>query len=541
MEKQSEKTSGKSTPMKRLRWVLIFGALVVLIGGLASLWWISRGTDSSNEQSGTFTVRRGDLHITVTESGDIEAIDSIDIKSEVEGRTTIISIVDEGTIIAPEDVNNKVLVELDSSNIKEKLTQQEIKFLSAEASYTDANESLDIRKKQNDSDIKAGQMKVRFALMDFKKYLGEAVAGKLIEDAVNASNRPIDITSLLEDTNSLGGSASHQKLKELKDNISLAEEEFLQAQDTLMWTRKLYEKEYVSQTDLERDKLKVQTLEFKKERAEIALELFKRYDFPKEVEKLLSDYTEAGRELERTYARCRSKLAQAQAKLESAEATYSLQKELLEKWRKQLEACTIKAPAPGQVVYSSSMMDRWERRRYPIEVGAEIRERQKIISIPDTSRMKIEIKIHEMWVDKVQPGQKAKITITAFPDKIFTGKVLKKAPLAAPEEWLNPDLKVYATDVSIDGTHDFIKTGMSAKVEVTIDELKDVISVPIQAVLNIRGKKVCFVLNRSAPEQRQVETGAFNDSFVEIKSGLTEGQKVLLNPPRLIDSENKNK
>jgi len=537
VEKQGVKTAGKSTPMKRLRWILIFGALVVLIGGLTSLWWISRGTDSSNEQYGTFTVRRGDLHITVTESGDIKAIDSIDIKSEVEGRTTIISIVDEGTIIAPEDVNNKVLVELDSSNIKEKLTQQEIKFLSAEASYTDANESLDIRKKQNDSDIKAGQMKVRFALMDFKKYLGEAVAGKLIEGAVNASNRPIDITSLLEDTNSLGGSASHQKLKELKDNISLAEEEFLQAQDTLMWTRKLYEKEYVSQTDLERDKLKVQTLEFKKERAEIALELFKRYDFPKEVEKLLSDYTEAGRELERTYARCRSKLAQAQAKLESAEATYSLQKELLEKWRKQLEACTIKAPAPGQVVYSSSMMDRWERRRYPIEVGAEIRERQKIISIPDTSRMKIEIKIHEMWVDKVQPGQKAKITITAFPDKTFTGKVLKKAPLAAPEEWLNPDLKVYATDVSIDGTHDFIKTGMSAKVEVTIDELKDVISVPIQAVLNIRGKKVCFVLNKSAPEQRQVETGAFNDSFVEIKSGLAEGDKVLLNPPRLTESE----
>jgi len=209
----------------------------------------------------------------------------------------------------------------------------------------------------------------------------------------------------------------------------------------------------------------------------------------------------------------------------------------LEKWRKQLEACTIKAPAPGQVVYSSSMMDRWERRRYPIEVGAEIRERQKIISIPDTSRMKIEIKIHEMWVDKVQPGQKVEITITAFPDKIFTGKVLKKAPLAAPEEWLNPDLKVYATDVSIDGTHDFIKTGMSAKVEVTIDELKDVISVPIQAVLNIRGKKVCFVLNGSAPEQRQVETGAFNDSFVEIKSGLAEGDKVLLNPPRLTESE----
>ncbi len=118
---------------------------------------------------------------------------------------------------------------------------------------------------------------------------------------------------------------------------------------------------------------------------------------------------------------------------------------------------------------------------------------------------------------------------------------MKKAPLAAPEEWLNPDLKVYATDVSIDGTHDFLKTGMSAKVEIIIDELKDVISIPIQAVVNIEGKKVCFVSSGSGSERRQVETGAFNDSFVEIKSGLTEGDKVLLNPPRLIKSENENK
>ncbi len=218
-----------------------------------------------------------------------------------------------------------------------------------------------------------------------------------------------------------------------------------------------------------------------------------------------------------------------------------MQKERLEKLRKQLEACTIRAPAPGQVVYSSSMMDRWARRRGLIEVGAEIRERQKIISIPDTSKMKVEIKVHETWVDKIKVGQQAKITVAAFPDETFTGKVLKKAPLADSENWLNPDLKVYATDVSIDGTHNFLKTGMTAKVEVVIEELKDVISVPIQAVVNIEGKKVCFVSSGSSSERRQVETGAFNDSFVEIKSGLAEGDKVLLNPPRLIDSEDINK
>ena len=168
-----------------------------------------------------------------------------------------------------------------------------------------------------------------------------------------------------------------------------------------------------------------------------------------------------------------------------------------------------------------------------IEIGAEVQERQRIISIPDTSQMKVEIKIHETWVDKVQVGQEATITVAAFPDEAFTGKVLKKAPLADPEEWLNPDLKVYSTDVNIAGTHESIKTGMTAKVEVIIEKLHDVLSVPIQAVTSVQGSKVCYVLTGAGPQKRQVETGLFNDNFVEIKSGLSEGEKVLLSPQRL--------
>jgi HlyD family secretion protein len=521
---------------KWLRLVLIFAAAVAATGAFVFLWRISRGADGSVKELGIFTVRRGDLPITVTESGNIKALNSMDIKSEVEGRTTIISIVDEGTVVTPEDVNNKkVLVELDSSDIKERLTQQEITFSNEEASYTEAKEALDIQIKQNDSDIKGGEMKVRFALMDLQKYLGGAVAEELMSVETNPGGKDNKIASLIDDPN-LGGGAV-QKLRELKDSITLAGSRFEQASDRLMWTQKLYDKEYVAETELKKDQLEMQSSKIQLESAKTALELFRLYEFPKEAEKLLSDYNEAKRELERIEAGARSKFAQAKAKLSSKEATYSLEKERLEKWRKQLEACTIRAPAAGQVVYSSSMMDSWQRRNNPIEVGAEIRERQKIISIPDTSEMKVEIKIHETWVDKVQPGQQAKINIAAFPDKTFTGKVLKKAPLADPEEWLNPDLKVYSTDVSIDGTHEFLKTGMSAKVEIIIEELKNVISVPLQAVVNRNGKKVCYVMASREPKQREVETGLFNDNFVEIKSGLAEGEKVLLNPPRVSESE----
>lgn len=539
-EKQGKKKGSKPKLAKVAGLMLI---LAVVAGGIVLFTFFNRRSSSlaaTSNKPGIYTVRRGDLPIIVTEGGDIKAIESEDIMSEVEGRTTIISIVDEGTSITPKDVNEgKVLVELDSSDIKQKLTQQEISFLSAEASYTDANESLEIQVKQNTSDINKGQMKVRFALMDLQKYVGGVVAEELMAGAANPVLEANEISSLIE-SDELGGEAL-QKQRELDADIHLKEQELELAKSKFEWTKKLYDKKYVSLSDKEADRLDKERKEIAREKARTAQKLFVMYEFPKELQERLSDYDEAKLELERIEASARSKLTQAKAKLASKEATYLVQKERLEKLRKQLKACTIRAPAPGQVVYSSSMMDRWARRRGLIEVGAEIRERQKIISIPDTSKMKVEIKVHETWVDKIKVGQQAKITVAAFPDETFTGKVLKKAPLADSENWLNPDLKVYATDVSIDGTHNFLKTGMTAKVEVVIEELKDVISVPIQAVVNIEGKKVCFVSSGSSSERRQVETGAFNDSFVEIKSGLAEGDKVLLNPPRLIDSGDVNK
>jgi hypothetical protein len=179
------------------------------------------------------------------------------------------------------------------------------------------------------------------------------------------------------------------------------------------------------------------------------------------------------------------------------------------------------------------MLDARQRSRELIEVGAEVRERQRIISIPDTSQMKVEIKVHETWIGKIQPGQAARISISAFPDKTFNGIVLRKAPLADPQNWRSPDLKVYATDVAIEGNYDFIKTGMSARVEVIIDRLQNVLTVPIQAVVTFEGKKYCYLHRSGRPVRQQVETGQFNANFVEIKSGLTEGDNVLLNPPRV--------
>jgi len=159
---------------------------VLIVGVLGLRWLLSGGGVSPEQDTPTFTVRRSDLRISVLEGGNLKAINSQEIKSDVEGSTTIIYLIPEGTKITEKDIDRNdptkgtLLVELDSSAIKERLKSQEITFQSANSDYIMAKEALEIQKKQNDSDITAGELAVKFALLDLQKYLGKELADDMI-------------------------------------------------------------------------------------------------------------------------------------------------------------------------------------------------------------------------------------------------------------------------------------------------------------------------------------------------------------------------
>ena len=529
------------TEKKSFRIKSALTLIAVLIVAAASYSKLTSRPSKFKTFRATYTVQRRDLTVSVTESGEIKARESTDIKSQVEGRTTIISIVPEGTVITQEDVKNgKILCELDSSELKERFTQQEITFANAEANYTEAKESYDIRLNQNESDIKADELKVQFAMMDLQKYLGEKLVRKLIDLSAQQEISDTFISDLIEDmtrdpNDSRWDGAALQDKRVWESNIKLAKGRLERDRNQLRGTKKLYAKEYVAFSELERDQLNYDSSEIELVKSKTTLELFLRYDFPKEVEKLFSDYQESQRQLQRTLAKTRSQLAQAQAKLNSAKATFNLQKERRENWKKQLESCVIKATTIGMVVYGTSGSS-FSRRQNPIEEGSEVYERQKIFTIPNTTEMAAEVQVHESWVDKVVPNLPVKVTIDAFPDDVFSGKVLKIAPLPDPQHrWMNTGLKVYTTEVGIEGRHNNLKPGMSAKVEIVIRELQNVLCVPVQAVVNREGYKACYLVTPSGLKMQKVKTGAFNDSLIEIIEGLSEQDAISLIPPSLTE------
>jgi HlyD family secretion protein len=524
----------------RRLWVIGLALLVVAAASVLLGWMKTPASADTGKMSNTFTVRTGDLTIMVTESGSIKAQQSTDINCEVEGRgVEIADIVPEGTVVTPEDVNNgKLLCQLNSSELQDSYNRELIDFSTAKANYSEAQEAYTIQKKQNESDIAASQLAVEFGLMDLRNFLGETASQKLIDQVAQDPNAKINMTAILqflEDANSEGGGA-RQKLKELNDSIILAEERLTQAQSELDSSKKLFAANYAPEIEVRQKELAVKSYQIQYEQASDALDLYKRYDFPKQTKQLLSDYHEAQRELERTLARTRSKLAQAQARLESTQASFNLQKSHVDKLERQIAACTIRAPSAGIVIYGSSA-DWYQRRDDPIEIGDLVHKGQKIFTIPNSNLMGVELRVHESSVNMVMPGQRATITVEAFPDTPFYGKVLKVAPLPDPQHgWFDPGVKVYTTQVTISGAHDVLKPGMSAKVDILVDQLHDVKIVPVQVVANRGGRKVCYVETEEGPEERQVQTGEFNNTFVQILSGLEVGEKVLLNPPRAIQS-----
>ena len=336
------------------------------------------------------------------------------------------------------------------------------------------------------------------------------------------------------DSNRLEDGEAKQMLRNLEDTYQTAKETYLLSQTTLEGQRRLAEKNFITQSDLDLEELRVTQNMNRMESAEPEKKLYIQYTFPKEAEKLLSDYEEALMNLQRTKKEAGAKMAQENARLKSAQQKYNLEKEKLADLIDQIEKCVILAERPGMVVYGSSVESNpWRRSsQEPIQEGTTVRERQLVLVIPDMTQMGVKVNIHESSVQKVAIGQKAVIRVDAYPDITLKGEVVKVAVLAdSANAFMNPDLKVYPTVVTIEGIRDWLRPGMSAEVEILVDTLVDVVYVPIQSVTFDGEASVCYVMENGKVTPRIVTTGAFTEDFIAIESGLEGGEEVLLLAP----------
>lgn len=471
--------------------VAFFAMLPLVLGGL---WLLPNG--EGRYEGLTAEVRRGDLDIAINETGNLRSADQAVVTNRVEGRTTILWIVEEGEVVEEGDL----LVELDSSDLEERLVNREINVQNAEAAYIRAQQELKVTKSRTRSEIAEAELAARFARLDLEQYSGEE--GEYV-----------------------------QERDRLQSEIDIAREEMLRARQRHEDSQGLADQEFITSLELEGDRLAYQRSRVSLRLAEGRLQLLEDYSHNRKLEQLRSDVERADEQLERVVMRAHSDVVQAEANYKAREQEFQRQQEVQEHLRRQIELCRIVAPASGMVVYETSANPGRRGSREPLEAGQDVRQRQELIFLPSSEGMVAEVRLHESALRDVEVGMEARVRVDARPGEEFSGRVRRIAPLPdATSVWLNPDLTVYSTEIEVAASD--LRTGMSCRVEVIVDELEDVLQVPIQSVVRHNGAHVAYVLDsRGSPQRRPVLIGRDNNRQIEIVSGLEEGERVLLAPP----------
>lgn len=529
----------------RIRLGLAGAAVLALVLLLA----VGRGRGESVDEAALVAVERGPLTISLNETGAIQAKHNLEIKCEVEGQSTITYIVEEGTQVSKGDL----LVELDSGDLEEKLTQQQMSYEDAKAARERAVADLDITQSRNESNIKKAEQGLKFAGMDLDKWRGNAQAEGPQQEASGAGDEPERTEPPTELGNyqelcemaglELDGREGElfKERREALSDISLARGQLRQAQTRLKGTKELHAKKYATKEELEAD-----TLMEQRRKAELAVamlnrQLFEQYDWPRELDTRQSAIEEAQRELDRANSEAKANLAQAQAELLKRETQLELQKKRLDKIQEQVKKTEIRAPKDGMVIYPQ--LPPW-RQQQAMEVGAQVRHRQNLLQLPDLSELIVATKIYESVVSRVKVGQKARIEVAALAQAVgnseapvLDGRVIKipVMPDYEPHWYRGSEQKTFTVDIAILETRkeivEALKPGLSAEVTIVLATLKDAVYVPVQAVTRDADQTVCYRVNGGEPERVPVTVGLSGKVRAQILAGLNPGDRILMAPP----------
>jgi HlyD family secretion protein len=297
-----------------------------------------------------------------------------------------------------------------------------------------------------------------------------------------------------------------ETLQGMNGEIALARSDVQRASDRLAWSQKMKKKEYASVSQVLTDKNTLARMDFNLEQQESARDLFVRFTVPKDLMVLEGDV----------------KAAEANLKYEKQRLERSLGRlALLER---QVEKCTIRAPHDGMVVYANN-----PRRDIYIEPGMPVRQKQDLIYLPDLGQMQVVAQSHETIVDSISVGNEARIVFEAMPGHSVRGRVLSINPVPIFERHL-PDLRYFPCVIALDEIPPGLRPGMTAQVEIYLPKHEKALVIPQQAVCWENGQQVCYVPRGDQFERRKLVVGQTTPEFVEVLGGLTEGERVVLDP-----------
>jgi len=486
------KTGRLKSFLRLISRLVVYGCLVAGTGAGVYYVWQTQfaGIDDSIEAL-TAAARHGTLRVTVTERGNLESRNTVDGVCEVSGYDLkIISIVPEGTTVKEGDV----VVQIDTEKIDKNIAEQEIKVNEAREKVETSEQELEVERNQGESDVAAAELELTLADLDLEKY----------------KEGDLDI-----ETNDISG------------QIALSAFEKEQAVEGLKHARALVKKGFREVEFLKQKEQDLRRAEFNLKRDEKKLSVLEQYDSVRKITEFDAKAVEAKKKLERAKKNAVAKVTKLENGLSSAKARVAMREKELDEYREQKERCEIKAKGDGVVAYFN---ERWWSSDRQIREGAMIHFRQKLFTLPDMTSMQVKVNVHESMIKKVKVDQKTKIRVDAYPKLLLVGTVTKVSPLAdSTDSWRRGGVKAYTTLVVIDEMPDVdLKPGMTAEVEIEVNEIAKALVVPVQAVTEHDREHFVYVEAEDGFQRRTVEIGDSNERMVQIVEGLSSGEQVAL-------------
>lgn len=544
----------------------------------------SAEASTGNQDPKVYTVAARNLPITIKENAELQALRETVVRSQVEGQATIIYLIEEGKVV---DQGEK-LVELDASELVDKRANQKISVAKAKAALDQAQKNLEILQKELITKLNTAKSNLIITQMELDKFLGKLrsvgisqgknrdMVEKLQRLVSPADNEPapaptpntgddgdqLIVTQVdprgyvglvakirellanvphvdpesgaadLRDAQDFDMGDMANKVLQQIDQIRLAMADLKVKEDTLGYSERLAKKQFITRNELDKDRLAYQSQVSKVTLAWNDLDLLINFELFKQKIKLMQDVDNARLELERVKASNDAEETRAQTDFESKSEEFKLASERLENLDRQINNAIVYAPTPGLVIYAR--LDRGGRSSETIREGTQVRERQDLIILPDTTKMQAIVKVQEAVVSQVRAGQRATLSVEAYPDRVFTGRVTRVAQQADSNSgWMTSDRKVYATTVEFDGDNGdgVLKSRMAAAVTILVDEVPDVLAVPLQAVQRDRSVNFVWKLGPNGSEAVPVQVGRHNSENVVIDKGLAAGDRIYLTTP----------
>ncbi|MEP7166376.1 MAG: efflux RND transporter periplasmic adaptor subunit [Candidatus Woesebacteria bacterium] len=213
----------------------------------------------------------------------------------------------------------------------------------------------------------------------------------------------------------------------------------------------------------------------------------------------------------------------------AAEANYKRQVNVITQSQNALNASSIALQQSSATVYAPIS---GTLTGFSLQTGSVITAQttttgssssQKIASVTTVAIPTITINLTQIDVPKIKVGDKTTITLDAYADKTYTGKVVSIDTVGS----VTSGVTAYPTVIALDQTNPDILSNMSAQANIITDSKTDVLIVPSTAVKTTNGTSTVQIMKNGKPESVTVEIGLVSDTDTEIKSGLSEGDTIV--------------